>query len=91
MGEFFKNLSLVTYVMKNTIKILVTDIKELSSLHKQALTIFHDNYERYDFIMTALSIVLLIVGFVLIGLNFQITGRLILGLALYLFFWWSCY
>ena len=77
--------------MKNTIKILVTDIKELSSLHKQALTIFHDNYGRYDFIMTALSIVLLIIGLVLIGLNFQITGRLILGLALYLFFWWSCY
>ena len=77
--------------MKNIIKILVTDIKELSSLHKQALTIFHDNYDRYDFIMTAFSFVLIASGFVLIGLNFQITGRLVLGLALYLFFWWSCY
>ncbi len=77
--------------MKNIIKILVTDIKELSSLHKQALTIFHDNYERYDFIMTAVSFLLFAMGFVLIGLNFQITGRLVTGLALYSFFWWSTY
>ena len=77
--------------MKNIIKILVTDIKELSSLHKQALTIFHDNYERYDFIMTAFSIVLVVIGLVLIAFNFQITGRLICGLALYIFFWWSNY
>ena len=77
--------------MKNTIKILVTDIKELSSLHKQALTIFHDNYGIYDFIMTTISFLLFGIGFVLIGLNFQIAGRLILGLALFSFFWWTNY
>ena len=77
--------------MKKIIKILVTDIKELSSLHKQALTIFHDNYEIYDFIMTAVSFLLFAMGFVLIGLNFQIAGRLILGLALFSFFWWTNY
>jgi len=85
----FENLSLV--ISMKTIKDLVTDIKELSRLHKQALTIFHDNYERYDFIMTAVSFLLFAMGLVLVGLNFQITGRLVLGLALYSFFWWSTY
>lgn len=41
-------MSLVTNVMKNIIKVLVTDIKELSNLDKQRLIIFHDKYDIYD-------------------------------------------
>ena len=75
--------------MKNIIKILMTDIKELSSLNKKALIIFHDRYEIYDNIITAISIVIFLVGISFLIIGFAITGKLIIGLSVLIFFWWS--
>ena len=75
--------------MKNIIKILVTDIKELSSLNKKALIIFHERYEIYDNIMTAISIMIFLIGISFLIIGFAIIGKLIIGLSVYIFFWWT--
>ena len=83
-------MSLVTYVMKNIIKILVTDIKELSSLDKKRLIIFHDKYEVYDkWIIRIAFFQMLILG---LGFGFFINevfgfSNIVLGVTL--LSWWS--
>jgi len=76
--------------MKNIIKILVTDIKELSQLDKKRLIIFHDKYEIYDKWIMGLSFFQIIVlGFglgIFLNQNFGI-GNIAFGLLL--LNWWS--
>ena len=75
--------------MKDIIKILMTDIKELSSLNKKALIIFHDRYEIYDNVITAISIMIFLIGFSFLIIGFAISGKLIIGLSLAIFLWWT--
>ena len=83
-------MSLVTYVMKNIIKILVTDIKELSSLDKKRLIIFHDKYEIYDkWIIRIAFFQMLILG---LGFGFfinEVFGFTNIVLGFTLLSWWS--
>ena len=76
--------------MKNIIKILVTDIKELSNLDKQRLIIFHDKYEVYDkWIMRFAFFQMLVLGFGFgIFLN-DIFGVTNIALGFTLLSWWS--
>ena len=67
----------------------MTDIKELSSLNKKALIIFHDRYEIYDNVITAISIMIFLIGFSFLIIGFAISGKLIISLSLAIFFWWT--
>ena len=75
--------------MKNIIKILVTDIKELSSLNKKNLIIFHEKYEMYDNLIWKLIFSLLILGFTIPFFGFVIQGYILIGSFWIVFLWWA--
>ena len=87
--QFSTNLPLVSYIMKNIIKILVTDIKELSSLNKKNLIIFHEKYEMYDNLIWKLIFSLLILGFTIPLFGFVIQGYILIGSFWIVFLWWA--
>ena len=76
--------------MKDIIKILMTDIKELSSLDKKRLIIFHDKYEIYDkWIMRIAFFQMFVLGFgfgIFINEVFGVTN---IALGFTLLSWWS--
>ena len=76
--------------MKDIIKILVTDIKELSNLDKKQLIIFHEKYEIYDKWIIRLSFFqIIILGFccgIFINEVFGVTN---IALGFILLSWWS--
>jgi len=76
--------------MKDIIKILMTDLKELSSLDKKRLIIFHDKYEIYDkWIMRIAFFQMFVFGFgfgIFINEVFGVTN---IALGFTLLSWWS--
>ena len=76
--------------MKNIIKVLVTDIKELSELDKKRLIISHDKYGVYDkWIMRIAFFQMLVLGFGFgIFIN-EVFGFTNIALGFTLLSWWS--
>jgi len=76
--------------MKDIIKILVTDIKELSILDEKRLIIFHDKYEIYDkWIMRIAFFQMFILGFGFGIFWNEVFGVTNIALGFILLSWWS--